>query len=486
MSLRIYNTLTGQKEIFKPIKDGEVGMYVCGVTVYDLCHIGHARATVVFDVIYRYLKYLGYKVKYIRNFTDVDDKIINKAINEGTGSHEVAERYIKEFYNDIYPLGIERPTCEPKATDHIQEMIDMIRILIDKGYAYKAGGNVFYSVGRFEDYGKLSGKKIDELLAGARIEVDEHKRDPLDFALWKESKPGEPAWESPWGMGRPGWHIECSAMSHKYLGNTFDIHGGGRDLIFPHHENEIAQSEGVTGERYVNYWIHNGFVDINKEKMSKSLGNFFTVREVLDRYHPEVLRLFLISSHYRSPIDFSDHNLKEAKKVLDRFYDILWFAKTANRGSASMKEVLHEENDDLMKRFEDAMNDDFNTALVIGYLNDLLRDMNRLKDRMPNSTSGKKREILIDINKGVGVVKRVGDVIGLFCVDPEEYIKGQRLERIKELGIEEVEINRLIEERNNARQRKDWDAADNTRSYLEKKGIVLEDTQEGTSWRIKD
>ncbi|MBI5183111.1 MAG: cysteine--tRNA ligase [Nitrospinae bacterium] len=483
---RIYNTLTRQKEVFRAIKDGEISMYVCGVTVYDSCHIGHARAIVVFDVIYRYLKYLGYKVKYVRNFTDIDDKIINKATSEGISTHEVAERYIKEFYNDIYPLGIERPTYEPKATDHIQDMIDMIKILVDNGYAYEVGREVFYSVSKFEGYGRLSGKKIDELLAGARIEVDEHKRDPLDFALWKESKPEEPAWESPWGMGRPGWHIECSAMSHKYLGKRFDIHGGGRDLIFPHHENEIAQSEGVTGERSVNYWIHNGFVNINKEKMSKSLGNFFTVREVLERYHPEVLRLFLISSHYRSPIDFSDYNLKEANKVLNRFYDILWFAKTTNKGADSTKRDYHEMNNDLMKRFEDAMNDDFNTARVIGYLNDLLRDLNRLRERIPNSTHKEKREILIEINKGVEDLKRVGDVIGLFGVDPDGYIKGQRLERIKELGIEETEINRLIEDRSNARQRKDWDTADNIRSDLTRRGIVLEDTKEGTLWKIKD
>ena len=327
MPLHIYNTLTKRKEAFKPIVDGEVRMYVCGVTVYDLCHIGHARAAIIFDVVYRYLKYLEYKVTYVRNFTDVDDKIIKRANNEKVSSEEIAERYIKEFYTDMNALGVEIPDCEPKATVHIPEMIEMIKKLIEKGYAYQANGDVFYSVRKFTEYGRLSGKNMDELLSGARVEIDEKKKDPLDFALWKASKPGEPWWESPWGKGRPGWHIECSAMGQKYLGEYFDIHGGGKDLVFPHHENEIAQSHAATGHPPVKYWIHNGFVNINKEKMSKSLGNFFTIKDVLKKFNPEVIRFFLLSSHYRSPIDFSDQNLNEAKINLDRFYDLFLFAE---------------------------------------------------------------------------------------------------------------------------------------------------------------
>ncbi|MGA2151407.1 MAG: cysteine--tRNA ligase, partial [Geobacteraceae bacterium] len=313
MPLRVYNTLTSGKEEFVPLRPGKVGMYVCGVTVYDYSHIGHARANVVFDVICRYLRFLGYEVTYVRNYTDIDDKIINRANADGVPYNVISERFITEFDRDMAQLGLELPTFQPKATDHVGDIIDLVARLIDKGHAYAAGGDVYFCVEKFATYLKLSGRNLEEMQAGARIEVDEKKRHPMDFALWKEAKPGEPFWESPWGKGRPGWHIECSAMSIRYLGETFDIHGGGKDLIFPHHENEIAQSEAATGRPFVRYWLHNGFVNINAEKMSKSLGNFFTIREVLEKYDSEVLRFFLISAHYRSPLDFSDQNLTEAE-----------------------------------------------------------------------------------------------------------------------------------------------------------------------------
>ena len=321
MPLCITNTMSGEKEPFVPLKPGVVAMYVCGVTVYDYCHVGHARAAIAFDTLYRYLQYLGNKVCFIRNFTDIDDKIISRANKEGVNWQEINQKYIEAFHQDMGKLNIASPTEEPKATDHIPEMVDMIESLVDQEKAYESNGDVFYSIKSFKDYGCLSGKNIDDLQSGARVEVNEVKRDPLDFALWKKSKPGEPFWDSPWGKGRPGWHIECSAMSKKYLGNIFDIHGGGKDLIFPHHENEIAQSCGCTGKQPVRYWVHNGFVNIDKEKMSKSLGNFFTLRDVYKKYHPEVLRLFLISSQYRSPIDFSEKNLEDATKVMTRFYE---------------------------------------------------------------------------------------------------------------------------------------------------------------------
>jgi cysteinyl-tRNA synthetase len=320
MKLLVYNTLTKTKEEFQPLEPNKVKMYVCGVTVYDYCHIGHARSAVVFDVIYRYLLFLGYDVVYVRNFTDIDDKIIRRAQEEHTDYRTIAERYIEAFYEDMDRLGVLRPTVEPRATEHIKEMIEIIQKLFDKGYAYQSGRDVYFSVERFPGYGKLSGRSLEDMMAGARVDIDEHKRNPFDFVLWKGSKEGEPVWDSPWGPGRPGWHIECSAMSAKYLGETFDIHGGGKDLIFPHHENEIAQSEAAFGKPFVRYWLHNGFVNINNEKMSKSLGNFLTIREILDKVHPEALRLFVISKHYRNPVDFSDEAIREAERGLERLY----------------------------------------------------------------------------------------------------------------------------------------------------------------------
>ena len=323
MSLRVFNTLNRKKEVFKPLDPGKVRMYVCGPTVYDSCHIGHARSVVVFDVIARYLKAIGYDVLYVRNFTDVDDKIIDKANQLGIDSKAVAERFIKEFYDDMDALNVERATIEPKATDHIIQIIQFIEKLIKGGFAYRVEGDVYFSVEKFEEYGKLSGRKLDEMEAGARVDINERKNNPFDFVLWKSAKPGEPFWESPWGKGRPGWHIECSVMSSEYLGVTFDIHGGGKDLCFPHHENEIAQSESISGEPFVKYWIHNGFVNINQEKMSKSLGNFLMIKDVLKTYHPEVVRLFLLSNHYRSPIDFTEKAMDEARRGLDKMYALL-------------------------------------------------------------------------------------------------------------------------------------------------------------------
>ncbi len=514
MPLSIYNTLTKKKEPFTPIKEGEVGMYVCGVTVYDLCHIGHARAAIVFDVIYRYLKYLGFKVTYIRNFTDVDDKIIKRANEEGVSSEAIAGRYIKEFYTDMDALAVERPACEPKATEHIPEMIEMIKRLIERGYAYRSNGDVFYSVRKFNEYGRLSGKNTDELLSGARVEVDDKKRDPLDFALWKASKPGEPWWESPWGKGRPGWHIECSAMGQKYLGQCFDIHGGGKDLVFPHHENEIAQSYSASGIPPVHYWIHNGFVNINKEKMSKSLGNFFTIKDVLKKFNPEVIRFFLLSSHYRSPIDFSDRNLNEAKINLDRFYDLFLFAEktpspqsSPRRGEEGEAKAIPSppmgegqgdnpptpspinafgdmfikgDYDELIQKFESAMNDDFNTAQVLGYLNTELHRLNGIRNS--SSEFGVRSS---EFFKGVASLKKIGDVLGLFNQKPAIYFEKEKAAGIQSIGITEDEICKLIAEREKARKEKRWSDADNIRNELSRKGIIIEDTPQGTKWKIK-
>ena len=353
MALQVYNTLTGKKEEFVPLEPGRVRMYVCGITVYDLCHIGHARSAIVFDVIYRYLLSLDYQVTYVRNFTDIDDKIIRRAAEEGKDYRTIADRYIRAFYEDMDRLGLLRPTLEPLATEHIAEMIEIVGKLVEKGAAYKAGTDVYFKVDAFSGYGKLSGRDTEDMIAGARVEVDENKINPLDFVLWKGSKPGEPSWESPWGPGRPGWHIECSAMASRYLGLTIDVHGGGKDLVFPHHENEIAQSEMAFDEPFVRYWIHNGFVNINNEKMSKSLGNFLTIRDVLQDVHPESLRLFVISKHYRSPVDFSDETVAEAERGLERLYGTLEAVKQRAAGAQSAEysgEVLKQQDAELLKR----------------------------------------------------------------------------------------------------------------------------------------
>ncbi len=480
MSLRLYNSLTRKKEDFVPLRENRVGMYVCGVTVYDYCHVGHARAAAVFDTIYRYLKHLGYEVNYVRNFTDIDDKIINRAKEEGRPWQEVAEQYIRAFYEDMGKLNIELPTVEPKATGHIPEMIAMIASLIEQGKAYDKDGDVFYSVQSFAGYGQLSGKNTDDLLAGARVEVNEDKRNPLDFALWKKSKPGEPAWDSPWGPGRPGWHIECSAMGRKYLGETFDIHGGGKDLIFPHHENEIAQSCGASGKPPVKYWIHNGFVNIDKEKMSKSLGNFFTIREIYKHHHPEVLRLFLISSHYRNPIDFSEKNIEDVARVLTRFYE----------GIEAAEEILQDKETPsldgavrsctFMQKFEEAMNDDFNTAVALALLNEELRKMNTLTQEQKSGPDDGE-----DLPIRLAALKQAGNILGLFYRTPKQFQSEMFQLKNRELHLDTEKIETLIAARNAARKARDWGKADQCRDDLNAMGVVLEDTPQGTEWKIK-
>ena len=479
MSLLIYNTLTRKKEEFIPIVANQIGMYVCGVTVYDYCHVGHARAAIVFDTFYRYFQYLGYEVCFVRNFTDIDDKIINRANETGVDWQEVNQKYIAAFYEDMGKLNITAPTEEPKATAHIPEMLDMIQSLVDQDKAYETGGDVFYSIKSFKDYGSLSGKNIDDLQSGARVEINETKRNPLDFALWKKSKPGEPFWESPWGPGRPGWHIECSAMSKKYLGDTFDIHGGGKDLVFPHHENEIAQSCGCTGKKPVRYWVHNGFVNIDKEKMSKSLGNFFTIREVYKKYHPEALRLFLISSHYRSPIDFSEKNLDDATKVLSRFYEGLAGARKKIESLTPAPDFQKKvKNHALTEKFAAAMNDDLNTAVAIAHMNEELRNLN-------TAVLGNNNTSLEDIAVATAAWEAAGLILGLFARTPEEFEK--ELFEIKNinLDLDVSKIEKLITDRNSARQSKNWAEADRCRDELTKMGILIEDTLNETEWKLK-
>jgi cysteinyl-tRNA synthetase len=482
--------MTGKKEEFIPLREKKVGMYVCGVTVYDLCHIGHARSAIVFDMIYRYFRYRGYDVTFVRNFTDIDDKIIKRANEEGVDYKTIAEKYIGEFNIDMGGLGLEKPSVEPRATEHIPEMIQLISTLAQKGFAYQAGGDVFFSVGKFKDYGKLSKRDLEEMQAGARVDIDEKKENPLDFALWKASKPGEPFWESPWGKGRPGWHIECSVMSQKYLGETFDIHGGGRDLIFPHHENEIAQSEAATGKTFVRYWIHNGFVNINKEKMSKSLGNILTIKEILKDWHPEVLRLFFLSHHYRSPVDYSEDSFLDARSGLDRFYMTLnGILEELKKPLVSPKKTDLPVIDDIRKaidsfqgRFEEAMDDDFNTAEALGYFYDLQTHLNSLFGLSKGQPTD---EIASILKQGLDHFSKLGWVFGLFREDPGDYLARQRKERLKKLNLTEEQIHRSIEERNVARKEKNYKRADEIRNDLLSKGIVLEDTPAGTKWKIK-
>jgi len=453
--LKIYNTLTRSKQEFVPRRPGKVGMYVCGMTVYDYCHIGHARVMVVFDTVARYLRHAGYELTYVRNVTDIDDKIIQRANENGEDYTALTERFIAAMHEDERALSVLPPDIEPRATRSIADIIDMIAKLVEQEYAYVGGnGDVFYSVNRFQNYGKLSGKNIEDLNAGERVDVDCAKRDPLDFVLWKMAKPGEPYWDSPWGQGRPGWHIECSAMSTCCLGNHFDIHGGGMDLQFPHHENEIAQSEGATGEPFVNYWMHNGFVRVNEEKMSKSLGNFFTVREVLKQYRPEIIRFFILTSHYRSPLNYSDEHLDEAAVALTRLY-------TALRGV----EIVDTDIDaDFKQRFEQAMDDDFNTPVAISVLFDLARELNKADDKAVLASS----------------LKQLAGILGLLQDDPESFLKGGAGSG----GLEEAEIEQLIEARKVAKANKDWTKADGIRDQLKAQGIVLEDVAGGkTIWR---
>ena len=492
MSLRFYNTLTNKKEEFQPIEEGKIGMYVCGITAYDMCHIGHARSAVVFDVIFKYFKYRGYTVTYVKNFTDVDDKIIAKANAEGTDISSITERYIKEHNEDMDRMGVARPTVAPKATENIQGMIRLINVLLEKDLAYVVDGDVFYAVDKFKGYGKLSGRNLDDMMAGARIDIDEKKTNPFDFILWKSAKKGEPWWDSPWGRGRPGWHIECSVMSQRFLGETFDIHGGGRDLIFPHHENEIAQSEGATGQTFANYWIHNGFIRVNQEKMSKSLGNIFNMREAMNTYHPEVLRFFMLQSHYRSPVDFSDESLADARMGMERFYETLkkmkdalstevdWSGISLKNLSEKDKEVF-ERVQALPDRFVEAMDDDFNTARAIGYIFDTVRSINGYMADKDFTPAAESLFILDEAKKNM---RSVGKVLGLFLEDADEYFEQDKKREARKIGLDTDEINRLIAERQEARTTKNWKRADEIRDILAAKKVVLKDSAGGTTWKI--
>lgn len=482
MGLKIYSTLTRKKEEFQPLQPGKVGMYVCGMTVYDMCHLGHARSAVLFDVIYRYLMYRKYEVTFVRNFTDVDDKIINRANELGEDWRSLGERFIHEFYVDMDALGILRPNFEPRATEYIDRMQSLIQRLISSGHAYEAEGDVMFSVNSFPGYGKLSGKKTEDLISGARVDVDEKKRNPLDFALWKAAKPGEPFWESPWGPGRPGWHIECSAMSMDLLGEGFDIHGGGADLAFPHHENEIAQSEAATGRPFAKYWIHNGFVNISSEKMSKSLGNVLNIRDILKTVHPEALRLFLISSHYRSPLDYSEASIKESASALERLYAAMAaLDEVISRGGTSKE--LPDELTDISSRFVEAMDDDFNTPRPLAILFDAARAINRYS-AAASSSEIPSADVLTIVKNEIGSISR--EVLGLLREEPALFLESLRKGGVTELGIGEEEIEGLIAERAEARKNKDFARADEIRKGLDAKGILLEDGPKGTTWKVKE
>lgn len=466
-------------------------MYVCGITAYDVCHVGHARAAVVFDVVVRYLRTKGYQVTYVKNFTDIDDKIIDRAQKEGVSITEIAERYIKLHDEDMAAMGVQTPTITPKATEHMDDMIALISSLENKGYAYCVDGDVYFAISNYNLYGGLSGRNLEEMVAGARIDVNDKKKNPLDFALWKKSKEGEPFWESPWGKGRPGWHIECSAMSRRYLGETFDIHGGGEDLVFPHHENELAQSQAATGKPLANYWMHNGFVKINSEKMSKSLGNIFPIREILKKYHPEVLRLFMLQSHYRSPVDYSDTSLNEARSGLLRCYRTLQLLKDLlNKSAADTKtmEKNHSEKvenyisqlNKLTDKFNLAMDDDFNTAQALGHVFDMVRLMNNFI--VKNISPSDKANILAEARKAFD---HFGDVLGVLQSDPDRFFTSDKENELNKRGLNMTEIENLIEQRHVARSQKDWAKADTIRKELALLNIVLKDTASGTDWMIE-
>jgi cysteinyl-tRNA synthetase len=475
--LSIYNTLTGKKEPFQSLQPKTVRMYVCGVTVYDYCHIGHARSALVFDVIRRYLEFSDYRVEFVKNFTDVDDKIIKRANEQGVTCDTITAKYIQAYYEDMGRLGIRQASIEPKATEHMADIIHLTETLVKKGLAYQVDGDVYFEVGKYSAYGRLSKRRLDDMQAGARVDVDERKRHPMDFALWKSSKPGEPSWESPWGAGRPGWHIECSAMSMKHLGETFDIHGGGMDLIFPHHENEIAQSCGATGKEFARYWIHNGFVQINQEKMSKSLGNFFTIREIFENSKwsqdvtGEVLRYFLLSTHYHGPLDFSDQALEEAKQALEGFYGLfnrLLESESNTVGDKSLPPSV----DRTRASFRKAMDNDFNTPVAVAELQRLRSDVNKLLD-IGLSTQGRQQ--------ARQAFRMLGGVLGLFQLDLWEY--GMNLGS-GQYQITGEEIDAKLVERNEARKQKDFKKADEIRQFLASHGIVIEDKPDGTSrWK---
>jgi cysteinyl-tRNA synthetase len=496
MPLQIYNTLSRRKEPFEPLQEGRVSMYVCGVTVYDECHIGHARSAIVFDVIYRYLTYLGYDVEYVRNFTDIDDKILERAKAEGIPWDQIASTYIEAFNRDMDALGVLTPTYEPLATEHIPLMIEVIEKLIEKGHAYAADGNVYFSVSSFPEYGKLSRIQRDQMLAGARVEPDEHKRDPLDFALWKRSQPGEPWWESPWGPGRPGWHIECTCMSQKYLGETLDIHGGGLDLVFPHHENEIAQAEALTGKPFVRYWIHNGPLNIEGVKMSKSLGNVLSIKDAVRMYHPEELRLCMLMTHYRSPLDFSSRGMSEVRAALERLYmtvgriqEILSDppsegaeAEVISRGHEEVPGELSERIKGFPRQFRRAMDDDFNTPAALGHLFSLNRGLNRWMDESSFQATPKAKAVL---REALNCYRIYEKVMGILNEDPQAFMRQKEDRFLREAGLTREEIEELIQRRAKARAERNWPEADRIRDMLQEKGIQLLDSREGTTWRIR-
>ncbi|MBI3249190.1 MAG: cysteine--tRNA ligase [Deltaproteobacteria bacterium] len=483
MPLHFYNTLTGKDEAFVPLTPEKVRMYVCGVTVYDKSHIGHARALVTFDVVYRYLRFLGYEVTFVRNFTDVDDKIINRANQRGISSQELSELYIREFNEDMTALRCLPPTHEPRATHHIPEMIVIIRELEAKGLAYAADGDVYFAVDRFPGYGKLSHRRLEDMMAGARIEIDERKHHPMDFALWKGSKPGEPFWDSPWGPGRPGWHIECSAMCSKYLGQPFDIHGGGSDLIFPHHENEIAQSEGAHGQILARYWLHNGMVTVEQEKMSKSLGNFLTISEALTKTTPEILRFVLLSTHYRMPLDFSEQKLEEAEKGLVRIYETLArvdavLAANAPQSLAeepSSTSALSTQHSALFHRFREAMDDDCNTARALGVIFESVRELNRALDAGESATLASVRRDLAAISA----------VLGIMAEPPARFLEERKQRGLHQTQLTPAMIEQLIADRVAARKARDFKQADAIRVQLADMGVILKDGPTGTTWTIE-
>ena len=463
--MKIYNTMTRKKEEFVPIKAGEVNMYVCGPTVYNFFHIGNARTFLVFDAVRRYFEYRGYKVNFVQNFTDIDDKMINKANEEGTTVKELGDRFIKEYYQDADGLNIERATVNPRATEFMDEIVAFVKDLVEKGYAYEVNGDVYFSTKKFLEYGKLSGQNLDDLQAGARINVDERKKDPMDFAIWKSQKPKEPAWESPWGLGRPGWHIECSCMAHKLLGETIDIHAGGSDLVFPHHENEIAQSEARTGKTFAKYWMHSAYLNVNNQKMSKSLNNFFTAREILEKYEPDAVRLFMLSGHYRTPLNYSVDLLDSAKASLERFNNALTKLEELLE-TATVEELKDEENTMLdaleayKEKYIEKMDDDFNTADGISVMFDAVKEIN-IKIGAESSKALIKAaiELIRDLGKPLGI-----------------------LQKKEKAGLEE-EIEKLIAMRQQARKDKDWALSDKIRDDLKAQGIVLEDTPQGVRWK---
>ncbi len=488
MALRVYNSLTRQKEEFTPINPKKVGMYVCGVTVYDLSHIGHARCYIAFDIVYRYLKYLGNDVTYVRNFTDIDDKIIRRSQETERPHGELTETFIQAFHEDMEALGVLPPDEEPRCTAYIPQMVTFIQELIDEGFAYAAeNGDVYYRVNRFEGYGKLSGKRLEDLLDGARVEVNSVKESPADFVLWKAAKPGEPEWDSPWGKGRPGWHIECSVMSSHNLGETIDIHAGGKDLIFPHHENEIAQSEAHNHKPFANYWLHNGFVNVPDEhgeatKMSKSLGNFFTIRDVLAAFHPQTVKFFMMSTHYRNDVLFAEKGLEEAEKRLIYFYETMKKARAFVEETKELGQVIQPESiESVETAFRQAMDDDFNTQRAFGQLSAVFKKLNDLINKPKASEANRAATTQALLEK----LATVANVLGVFDLDPERFLRDIQLRQLRDLTITADEIDEQIILRKQARDNKDWAKSDEIRDALLAQGILLKDGPEGTTWTVK-